>query len=57
MLKITIPDLIQPFLPDVGGVKVEGLDVLPITPMITVNKCYSVIVILPQLLKCVLLLV
>lgn len=56
MLNISVPDLMQPFLPDVGGVKVEGLDLLPIAPMATVNRRYSVIVILTQLLKWVLFL-
>lgn len=57
MLNISIPDMTQPFLPVVGGGKVEGLDLVPITPMVAENKSYSVIVILTQPLKCVLLLV
>lgn len=31
MLNISIADLKQPLLPDVGGVKVEDVDFLPIT--------------------------
>lgn len=37
-------------------VEADGVDLLPIASIITVNRCYSVIVILTQLLMHVLLL-